>query len=86
MSIRLKTFAYSAASGSGDCPSGLTVCFKSIVVSKPQMCFRLKTQSPSPLEWRLRVEVGHACRFETTVKSGTPLSLMDSRRYRVATC
>jgi hypothetical protein len=46
------------------------------------VCLALKTQSPSTLRWRLRVEVGRTCRFDATVKSGIPLSLMDSRRYR----
>ena len=41
-----------------------------------------KTQSPSTLGWRLRVEVRHTRRSETTVGSDTPLGLMDSRRYR----
>ena len=42
----------------------------------------LKTQSPSTLRWRLGVEVRRTCRFETTVRLGTPVGLMDSRRYR----
>ena len=46
--------------------------------------FGLETQSPLTLRWRLRVEVRHTSRFETKVKSGTPLGLMDSRRYREA--
>jgi hypothetical protein len=30
----------------------------------------LKTQSPSTFRWRLRVEVRHSCRFETSVTFG----------------
>jgi hypothetical protein len=44
----------------------------------------LKTQSPSTLRWRLRVEIRQTCRFETTFMLGTPFGLMDSRRYRRA--
>ena len=60
------------------------VSFKSIMVSEPQVCLCLKTQSPSTLRWRLRVEVRHTCSFETTVKSDAPLGLIDGRRYRSA--
>jgi hypothetical protein len=48
--------------------------------------FSRKTQSPSTLDWRLRVEVRYSCRFETTVGWATPLGLMDSRRYRGPHC
>jgi len=41
------------------------VCFKSIMKSKLQVCLAFKTQSPSKLRWRLRVEVTHTCCFET---------------------
>jgi hypothetical protein len=54
------------------------VSFKSIMVSEPQVCLCLKTQSPSTLRWRLRVEVRHTCSFDA------PLGLMDIRRYRSA--
>ena len=37
----------------------------------------LKTQSPSTLRWRLRVEVGHTRRSETTIGLNIPLGLMD---------
>ena len=43
---------------------------------------RLKTQSPSTLGWRLRVEPRHTCRFETTFMLVTQFGLTDSRRYR----
>jgi hypothetical protein len=44
----------------------------------------LNAQSPSELRWRLRVKSRPICRFEITVRCGTPFGLMDSRRYRSA--
>jgi hypothetical protein len=59
------------------------VCFKSIMLSKPQMCLDL-TRSRHPSfdgDWALKRR--DTRRFETTVTLGTPFGLMDSRRYRV---
>jgi hypothetical protein len=61
----------------------LMVCFKSIHVIEAIDVPRLNAQSPSELGWRLRVELRHARRFETTVTLGIPFGPMDSRRYRV---
>jgi hypothetical protein len=63
-------------------PWGRTVCFKSIHCIEAAGVLSLKTQSPSTLRWRLRVEVRHTRRSERTVGLDTPLGLMDSRRYR----
>ena len=60
------------------------VCFKSIMLSKPQMCLDL-TRSRHPSfdgDWALKRR--DTRRFETTVTLGTPFGLMDSRRYRGA--
>jgi hypothetical protein len=58
------------------------VCLESMVMPKPQVCSGSKTQSPSTLGWRLRVEVRHTCRFETTFTLSTRFGLIASRRYR----
>jgi hypothetical protein len=52
------------------------------ISSKPQVGLSRETQSPSPLRWRLRGQVSHIRHFEITVKSATPIGLMDSRRCR----
>jgi hypothetical protein len=56
----------------------------SITVNEAAGVPSLKTQSPSTLGWRLRIDLRHICRFEKTIRFGTPLGLMDSRRYREA--
>jgi hypothetical protein len=55
---------------------------KSIMGNEVAGVLSLKTQSPSTLGWRLRVELRHICRFEKTVRFGIPPVPMDSRRYR----
>jgi hypothetical protein len=73
-----------ARHGRGDCPLGSTVRLKSVMGIEAAGLSSRETQSPSTLQWRLRSEVKHTCRFEMTVTLGTPLGLMDSRRYRGA--
>jgi len=41
---------------------------------------RLNAQSPSELQWRLRVKSRHVYGFDNMMDLGTPLGLMDSRR------
>jgi hypothetical protein len=56
----------------------LKICYANEAAGVPSF----KAQSPSTLGWRLRVEARHTFSFESAVRSGTQLRLMDSRRYR----